>query len=94
MYFWLDQAVLGKQLLLHGFLKAISRKFSAYVNCWKYRSTHDVLSEILRGFGFVIHGREYTSELITKLEDLLKKRKIIICLDEVDQLKEFDVLYT
>lgn len=84
----------GKTTVVTWILESYFKEISAYVNCWKYRSMHDVLSEILRAFGFVIHGREYTSELITKLEDLLKKRKIIVCLDEVDQLKEFDVLYT
>lgn len=84
----------GKTTVVTWILKSYFKEISAYVNCWKYRSTRDVLSEILRCLGFIIHGREYTSELITKLEDLLKKKKIVVCLDEVDQLKESNVLYT
>ncbi|RLF00096.1 MAG: hypothetical protein DRJ59_07450 [Thermoprotei archaeon] len=65
------------------------KDISVYVNCWKYRSTHDVLCEILRGLGFVVHGREYASGLITRLENLAKKKRIIVCLDKIDQLKTF-----
>ena len=84
----------GKTTLAKWILESHFKEISVYVNCWKYRSTHDVLCEILRGLGFVIHGREYTSELITRLEKLTRKKKIIVCLDEVDQLKSFDILYT
>jgi orc1/cdc6 family replication initiation protein len=84
----------GKTTLAKWVLETYFREISVYVNCWKYRSMHGVLCEILRGFGFVVHGREYTSELITKLEGLTRKKRIIVCLDEVDQLKSFDVLYT
>jgi len=66
---------------------------SVYVNCWKYRSTHDVLKEILLSLAMMIHGREKTSDLIKRFEKFLKKKKIIVCLDEVDQLKESNVLY-
>jgi cell division control protein 6 len=40
-----------------------------------------------------VHGREPTSELTKALEKVLKKRKIIVCLDEVDRLDDFDLLY-
>lgn len=83
----------GKIIVARWILESYFGDSSVYVNCWKYRSTHDVLKEILLGFGMVIHGREKTSDLIKKFEKILKKRKVIVCLDEVDQLKESNVLY-
>jgi Cdc6-like AAA superfamily ATPase len=51
-------------------------------------------SKICFRFQIPVHGRESTGELVDKAEKLVKKRKLIICLDEVDQLKDFDILYT
>ena len=83
----------GKTLVARWILESYFRDRSVYINCWKYRSTHDVLREILHSLGIIIHGREKTSDLIKKLEKILKQKKLIICLDEVDQLKESTVLY-
>jgi len=83
----------GKTTLAKWILESYFKEISAYVNCWKYKSTHEVLKEILLSFEIPVHGRESTGELIKHIENLVKKKKIIICLDEVDQLNEFDVLY-
>ena len=66
---------------------------SVYVNCWKYRTAHDVLSEILFTFQVAVIGRESTSDLTTKLERIARKKTIVICLDEVDRLHDIDLLY-
>ena len=83
----------GKTVLARWILESYFRGRSAYINCWKYGSTHEVLKEILLSLEVPVHGREPTSELIKRLERLLRARKILICLDEVDQLKRFDILY-
>jgi len=84
----------GKTTLAKWVLESYFKEISCYINCWKYRSTHDVLKEILLNFQIPVHGREPTGELVDKLEKLIKKRKVIVCLDEVDQLNDFDILYT
>lgn len=83
----------GKTIIARWILESYFGDRSVYINCWKYRSAHDVLKEILLGLRMVIHGREKTSDLIKKFEKILKKNKIIVCLDEVDQLKESRILY-
>jgi len=40
-----------------------------------------------------VHGREPTGELIKKFEKINTKRRIIVGLDEVDRLKDIDLLY-
>jgi len=83
----------GKTIVARWILESYFRDRSVYVNCWKYRSTHDVLKEILLGLGKIIHGRENTSDLVKMFEGVLSKKKIIVCQDEVDQVKESNVLY-
>jgi len=83
----------GKTTLAKWILESYFKEISAYVNCWKYKSTHEVLKEILLSFQIPVHGRESTGEFIKHIENLLRTKKIIVCLDEVDQLNDFDVLY-
>ncbi|RLG01862.1 MAG: hypothetical protein DRN49_00380 [Thaumarchaeota archaeon] len=50
----------GKTIVAKWILESYFTGRSVYVNYWKYRSTHDVLKEILLGLGKVVHGREKT----------------------------------
>jgi orc1/cdc6 family replication initiation protein len=85
----------GKTTLAKWILESYFKEISAYINCWKYRSTHEVLKENLLTFQVPVHGREPTGELVKSIEKLIEKKGlIIVCLDEVDQLEGFDVLYT
>jgi orc1/cdc6 family replication initiation protein len=83
----------GKTTLAKWVLESYFKEISAYVNCWKYKTTHELLKEVLLIFQIPVHGREPTGELVKQLENLVKKKKVIVCLDEVDHLENFDVLY-
>lgn len=83
----------GKTTVIKWILENYFKDISAYVNCWKSRTNYEVLKEILLTLQIPIHGREPTSELIKKLERRSKKKRLIICLDEVDRLKNIDLLY-
>ncbi len=84
----------GKTVSARWFLNKNFKEVSVYLNCWNHRSTHEILRQILLELDMPVHGRESTGELIGKLEKLVSKRRIVVCLDEVDKLKEQDVLYT
>jgi len=81
----------GKTIVTKWVLKEHFPKDSVYVNCWSNRTSHKVMEDVLRQLGFLIHGRESTNELIKKFEK--SKKKIIVCLDEFDHLKDTDILY-
>jgi cell division control protein 6 len=83
----------GKTTIVKWILENYFKEISAYVNCWKYRTTHEVLKEILLELQIPVHGREPTGELTKSLEKIVKKKKVIVCLDEVDRLDDFDLLY-
>ena len=65
----------GKKIVARWILESYFGDRSVYVNCWKYRSTHDVLKEILLGLGKVIHGRENNSDLIKMFEKNLEEKE-------------------
>lgn len=81
----------GKTIVTKWILKEHFAENSVYVNCWNNRTSHKIMEEILRQIGFMVHGRESTSELIKKFEK--SKKKIIVCLDESDHMKDNDILY-
>ncbi len=83
----------GKTTITKWILENYFKEISAYVNCWKYRTIHEVLKEILLALQIPVHGREPTGELTKSFEKIVKKRKVIVCLDEVDRLDDFDLLY-
>lgn len=76
-------------------IKALKKKFPnslVYVNCWNCRTEHKIFVEILQQLGLVIHERESTNELERKLART--KRRVVICLDEADQINDKRILYT
>jgi orc1/cdc6 family replication initiation protein len=83
----------GKTAIAKHILGTHFKEISAYVNCWKHRTTCEVLTEILLSLQIPVRGRESTGELTKMFERVIQKRKIIVCLDEVDRLNDFDVLY-
>lgn len=81
----------GKTITVRHVLKKHFDKNHVYINCWRKRTSHKVMDSLLRKLGFMVHGRESTSDLVKKLEE--SKRDFVVCLDEVDQLKDSNVLY-
>ncbi len=83
----------GKTSVAKWILEADFRGRYVYVNCWKYRTAHEILSEILLTFQIPIHGRESVGEQVKKLEKLAANKSLIVCLDEVDRIEHADLLY-
>lgn len=81
----------GKTLVCKWILRQHFPTAHAYVNCWSKRTTHKVMEEILLQLGMIVHGRESASDLIKMFEK--SGRRVIVCLDEADQLKDHGILY-
>lgn len=90
LFIWGPPGV-GKTVVTRSVLTDNFSKNSVYVNCWSKQTSHKIWEDILLQMGYVIHGRESTSELVKKFEK--SGRKVIVCLDEADQLKDTDMLY-
>lgn len=82
----------GKSTVVRSILQRNFPDHSAFVNCWNNKTTHKIIKQVLKSTGAMVHGKESTSDLIERFESA--KKKIIICLDEADHLKDKDILYT
>ncbi len=82
---------IGKTIVTKWILKEHFRKNSVYVNCWTKQTAHKILEDILLQIGIIVHGKESTSDLVKRLES--SQKKLIICLDESDHLRDTDILY-
>ena len=72
--------------------KILGRKpDSLYINCWNKSTKHKILEEILIQMGIGVTPKEATSDLIKRFNNTKKR---IICLDEIEKLKQTDVLVT
>ncbi len=84
------------KFVFHEFEDFSERVKTIYINCWTFKTAHAILSEIAGDIGFLTQRRGWAKDEIVKrlIEGLSKINKsLIVCLDEVDQLKEEEVLY-
>lgn len=81
----------GKTSVTKWILKENFEKNSVYVNCWNKRTSHKIMEEILLQLGLAVHGKEATSDLVKRFVAL--KKKMVVCLDESDHMKDADILY-
>ncbi len=66
-----------------------------YINCWNNQTTHTIALELARIAGLLYPPKGVPTEEIVKsaLAKLKEKKGLVICLDEVDRLKDADILY-
>lgn len=92
-YLYLGPPGTGKTVLIRFILENYFYEKSVYVNCFRFRTSREILKEILFKFNHEVKETDNPSDMFKKLENM---RKIIVCLDEVDLIKESDkdeVLY-
>jgi len=64
-----------------------------YVNCWKAETAYKVIVEICNQIGYKWVLNKKTDELMKEVANILNKKSVVIVLDEVDKLKEEQVVY-
>jgi len=65
-----------------------------YINCWKKNTSHKIILEVCDYIDYKFTANKSTEELIAGISSLLNKKPCVICLDEVDKLDNYDVIYT
>ena len=65
-----------------------------YVNCWKKDSSYKIVINICEQIGYKFIQNRKTDELLKSIIPLLNKKKVVFVFDEVDRIKEFDLLYS
>jgi cell division control protein 6 len=69
------------------------RIYGIYVNCWKQDSAYKVLVDICHQLGYKWTLNKKTNELMDEIAKIVNKKSAVIILDEVDKLKEEQVIY-
>lgn len=82
----------GKTLVCKRILKEHFFRDYAYVNVWSKRTSHKIIKTILEHAGVLVDDRESVEQLERRLRAI--DRRMIVCLDEADHLKDDDILYT
>lgn len=89
---------IGKTLAIKHILRELENTtddiFPLYVNCWKKDSSYKILMDICDQIGYKWTHNKRTDELMKVVSNLLNKKASAICLDEVDKVREFDVIYS
>ncbi|WP_182129300.1 AAA family ATPase [Nitrosopumilus sp. b3] len=80
----------GKTAIIRSILKENFPKQHVYVNCFRDRTANKIMEEVLLHSGIMFSGRESTRDMIKKFEK--SKKRMLICLDEADYIKDTDIL--
>ncbi len=65
-----------------------------YVNCWQKDTSHKIIMEICDYIGYKFTQNKKTEQLFNIVKEKLNKNSVVLVFDEVDKLKEFDILYS
>lgn len=64
-----------------------------YVNCWQKNTTFKVILEICDVLGYKLTHNKKTEELVDVIKNILNKKSVVFCFDEIDKAEDFDFLY-
>ncbi|MCD4759571.1 AAA family ATPase [archaeon] len=68
--------------------------FAVYVNCWKKDTSYKILMDICEQVGYKWTHNKRTDELMKVVSEILNKKSAVIFLDEIDKVKEVDIIYS
>jgi len=67
---------------------------SIYINCWQKNTTFKVVSALCSELGYNLTHNKTTEDLFAVLKNMLNKKSIVLCFDEIDKIDDFDFLYS
>jgi archaeal cell division control protein 6 len=66
---------------------------SVFINCWKFDTVYKILVEICNQIGYKWIQNKTGDKLLKDISEVLNKKASVIVLDEVDKLKEEQIIY-
>ncbi len=88
---------IGKTVAVKHVLRELEEKtddiFTVYINCWKKDTSYKILLDICEQLNYKWIHNKRTDELMKIVSDLVNKKSVVVVLDEVDRVKELDILY-
>lgn len=64
-----------------------------YINCWQKNTTFKIIVEICYILGYKLTHNKKTEELFNVVKNILNKKSVVFCFDEIDKIEDFDFLY-
>lgn len=88
---------IGKTLATRYVLKQVEENsediLPIYINCWKHDTSYKILLEICGMINYKFIQYKATDQLMKDIKAVLNKKSIVLCLDEIDKLQDFSILY-
>ena len=88
---------IGKTVAVKHVLRELEEKtddiFTVYVNCWKKDTSYKILMDICEQLNYKWVHNKRTDELMKVVSDIVNKKSVVVVLDEVDRVKELDIIY-
>jgi cell division control protein 6 len=88
---------IGKTVAVKHVLRELNEKtddiYTIYVNCWKKDTSYKILLDICEQLNYKWVHNKRTDELMKIVSEIVNKKSVVIVLDEVDRVKELDILY-
>ncbi len=89
---------IGKSVAVNFVLRDLKEKtddiYPVYINCWKKDTSYKILLDICEQLDYKWTHNKRTDELVKVISEIVNKKSIVIVLDEIDRVKELDILYT
>jgi cell division control protein 6 len=89
---------IGKTLSVKKVLEELEKETDEIIpisiNCWKKDTFHKIMIEICSQIGHKWGFNKKTDEVFKEVSKILNRKKVVICFDEIDKLKEDQVLYS
>jgi len=90
---------IGKTLICRKVLDAIGEETDEdivpiYVNCWKTNTTFKIMNEICRVIEYKFTQNKRTEELFEVIKQILNKKSVVFCFDEIDKVEDLDFAYS
>lgn len=64
-----------------------------YINCWQKNTSYKVILDICDILDYKFTVNKKTDELCKIIKTILNKKAVVLVLDEIDKMEEYDLLY-
>ncbi|MFH2028605.1 MAG: AAA family ATPase [Nanoarchaeota archaeon] len=91
---------IGKTLITNHVLDAIDEEeveeevIPIYINCWQKNTNFKIILEICKKLDYKFTQNKNTDELFEIVKQMLNKKSVVFCFDEIDKIENLDMVYS
>jgi archaeal cell division control protein 6 len=65
-----------------------------YINCWQKNTTFKIVTAICEELNYTLTHNKKTEDLFAVIKNVLNKKSVVFCFDEIDKIEDFNFLYS